>query len=200
MAGELEPDAALMMRVKEGESSAFTELVERYKQPVINLVARMLQNPSEAEDVAQMVFVQAYRSAERYRPSAKFSTWLFTIARNLCFNELRRRSRHHIESMDAPLGNEPDATAREHEDRTTLTPPDHLLQGELEELVQKALADLPETQRMAVLLCREDELTYDEMAEVLGTSVSATKSLIHRGRESLKARLKAYLQTGEWET
>lgn len=189
-----------MMRVKEGDTSAFTQLVERYKQPVINLVTRMLQDPTEAEDVAQMVFVQAYRSAPRYQPSAKFSTWLFTIARNLCFNELRRRARVRLDSMDAPSGSSPDAPVPEHEDRVTLSPPNQALHGELEDLLEQALADLPESQRLAVLLCREQELTYEEMAEVLGTTISATKSLIHRGRETLKARLKAYLRSGEWES
>ena len=84
MSAELDPDAALMLRVKEGDVSAFTELVDKYKQPVMNLVYRMLHDATEAEDLAQNVFVQVYRSASRYRVSSKFSNWLFTIARNLC--------------------------------------------------------------------------------------------------------------------
>src|SRR5262245_20182604 len=100
MSIELEPDAALMLRVKQGDAGAFTQLVEKYKQPVMNLVCRMLGDPIESEDVAQAVFVQVYRSAQRYEVSAKFSTWLFTIARNLSLNELRRRSRHPAASLD----------------------------------------------------------------------------------------------------
>jgi DNA-directed RNA polymerase specialized sigma24 family protein len=89
---ELDPDAALMLRVKQGDTAAFTALVEKYKQPVMNLAWRTLRDETEAEDLAQNVFVQAWKSADRYQATAKFSTWLFTIARNLCFNEIRRRS------------------------------------------------------------------------------------------------------------
>jgi RNA polymerase sigma-70 factor (ECF subfamily) len=80
----------------------------------------------------------------------------------------------------------------------TASPPERLLHGELEEKIEQAVADLPENQRLAILLCRQDELSYEEIARVLGCSVSATKSLIHRGRETLKQRLKPYLQTGVW--
>ena len=89
-----DPDAALMLRVKQGDMAAFEELVEKHKQPVMNLIYRTLQDATEAEDLAQNAFVQVFKSAHRYRASAKFSTWLYTIARNLCLNELRRRSRH----------------------------------------------------------------------------------------------------------
>ena len=101
MSAEQDPDAALMLRVKQGDTAAFEQLVDKYKQPVMNVVYRMLRDATEAEDVAQNVFVQVYKSASRYEVSSKFSTWLFTIARNLCLNELRRRSRHPADSMDA---------------------------------------------------------------------------------------------------
>src|SRR6185295_14352695 len=94
MSSNADPDAALMLRVREGDRSAFELLVEKYKQPVINLVARTIGDVTEAEDIAQHVFVQVYKSAHRYEVTAKFSTWLFTIARNLSLNEIRRRSRH----------------------------------------------------------------------------------------------------------
>ena len=102
MAAQTDPDAALMLRVKQGDSGAFAELVDKYKQPVVNLAHRMLRDATEAEDVAQNVFIQVHRSADRYQVSAKFSTWLFTIARNFCLNEIRRRSRHPADSMDVP--------------------------------------------------------------------------------------------------
>jgi RNA polymerase sigma-70 factor, ECF subfamily len=198
MSAESESDAALMLRVKQGDSGALAELVDRYKQPVINLVYRMLHDAAEAEDVAQTVFLHVYRSAQRYEVSAKFSTWLFTIARNLCLNELRRRSRHPAESMDAPHPDQEDQPRHQFEDKKALAPPDHLLHGELAAKIEEALADLPENQRLAILLCRQDELSYEEIAQVLGCSLSATKSLIHRGRESLKQQLKPYLRTGHW--
>ena len=89
--------------------------------------------------------------------------------------------------------------APQFEDKKTEPPPDKLLQRELEQKIDEALTALPENQRTALLLCRQDELSYEEIAEVLGCSLSATKSLIHRGRETLKERLKPYLKTGVWE-
>jgi RNA polymerase sigma-70 factor (ECF subfamily) len=197
MPPNLDPDAALMLRVKQGDTTAFTELVEKYKQPVMNLAYRTVRDMTEAEDLAQNVFVQIYKSAARYKSTAKFSTWLFTIARNLCLNEIRRRSRHPADSLDAPHPDQEDQPLQQFEDKTTVSPPENVLQGELVWQIDRALADLPENQRSAILLCRQEELSYEEIAEVLGCSVSATKSLIHRGRETLKERLKAYLRTGE---
>lgn len=188
-----------MLRVKKGDTAAFTELVEKYKQPVMNLVYRTIHDLTEAEDLAQNVFVQVFKSASRYQSTAKFSTWLFTIARNLCLNEIRRRTRHPAESLDAPHPEQEDQPLRQFEDKKTFSPPESLLHGELAGKIEEALADLPENQRSAILLCRREDLSYEEIAEILGCSVSATKSLIHRGRESLKERLKAYLRSGDWE-
>jgi RNA polymerase sigma-70 factor (ECF subfamily) len=198
MSPEPDPDAALMLRVKQGDEGAFTELVEKYKQPVMNLVFRMLRDLTEAEDVAQNVFVQVYKSAHRYQVASKFSTWLFTIARNLCLNEIRRRSRHPADSLDVPHPDQEDQPLHQYEDKKTVSPPDRLLHGELETKIEQAVAELPEAQRSAILLCRRDDLSYEDIARVLGCSVSATKSLIHRGRETLKQKLKPYLRTGSW--
>jgi RNA polymerase sigma-70 factor (ECF subfamily) len=193
-----DPDAALMLRVREGDRAAFEALVDKYKQPVINLVYRTLPDAAEAEDLAQHVFLQVFKSAHRYEVSAKFSTWLFTIARNLCLNEIRRRSRHPAESMDATAPDDEDQPLRQIEDTRVCSAPDALLHSELEDKIDQALAELPEKQRTAIVLCRQEELSYEEIAAVLGVSVSATKSLIHRGRETLKQKLKPYLRTGVW--
>src|SRR2546423_1427294 len=199
MAAEQDADTALMLRVKQGDSAAFAELVDKYKQPVMNVVYRMLRDATEAEDVAQTVFVQVYKSADRYKIAAKFSTWLFTITRNLCLNEIRRRSRHPADSMDAPHPEYEDQPLAQFEDKKNFSPPEGLLHQELEEKIEAALAELPENQRTAILLCRQDELSYEEIAKVLDCSLSATKSLIHRGRETLKQKLKPYLRTGAWK-
>ncbi len=198
MFAEPDPDAALMLRVKQGDTGAFAVLVDKYKQPVLNVAYRMLRDATEAEDLAQTVFVQVFKSAGRYEVSAKFSTWLFTIARNLCLNEIRRRSRHPVDSMEATHPAQEDLPAQQFPDVKTVSPPESLLHGELEEKIEQALAGLPENQRLAIALCREDELSYEEIARVLDCSVSATKSLIHRGRETLKQKLKPYLETGVW--
>jgi RNA polymerase sigma-70 factor, ECF subfamily len=199
MASARDPDAVLMLRVQRGELRAFEELVDKYKQAVVNLIARMLGDPTEAEDLGQNVFVQVFRSAGRYRVSAKFSTWLFTIARNLCLNELRRRSRHPAQSLDDPhpeLEHEPRHAVA---DRRQPGPVETLLEGELVAKIQEALLDLPENQRLAILLWRDEDLAYEDIAAVLGCSLTAVKSLIHRGRETLKRRLKPYLRTGVWD-
>ena len=187
-----------MLRVKAGDMIAFEELVNKYKQQVIHVIHRSIRDFSEAEDLAQNVFVQVFKSAPRYEASAKFATWLFTIARNLCLNEVRRRSRHQAESLDASQAVHEDQPVRQYEDVKNAAPPDAVLRTELEDKIDQALADLPENQRTAIVLCQQDELSYEEIAEVLGTTLSATKSLIHRGRETLKQRLKPYLKTGAW--
>jgi RNA polymerase sigma-70 factor (ECF subfamily) len=199
MAIRNDPDAELMLRVKQGDVHAFEQLVEKYKQPVVNLIARTLNDPSEAEDIAQNVFIQVYKSAPRYKVSARFSTWLYTIARNLSLNEIRRRSRRPADSIEQSAGGE-DAPVRQFEDVRSPAAPESLLQNELELKIQEALQQLPENQRTAILLCRQEELSYEEIARVLGCSLSATKSLIHRGRETLKQRLKPYLRSGTWES
>jgi len=198
MPGNLDPDAALMLRVKKGDREAFASLVEKYRQPIMNFVHRTLRDETEAEDLAQNVFLQVYKSSSRYESTAKFSTWLFTIARNLCLNEIRRRSRRRAESLDATHPEMEDQPVHQLEDKKNFSPPESLLHGELEEKIAQALADLPENQRTALLLCRQDELSYEEIAKVLDCSLSATKSLIHRARETLKSRLKPYLRTGAW--
>jgi RNA polymerase sigma-70 factor (ECF subfamily) len=198
MGTDQDPDAALMLRVKQGDMRAFTELVDKYKQPVMNLVYRMIRDATEAEDIAQHVFVQVHKSADRYQVSSRFSTWLFTIARNLCLNEIRRRTRHPADSMDAQHPEMEDQPYQQYEDKKAASAPESLLINELERKIDEAVAALPENQREAILLCRQDELSYEEIAKVLGCSVSATKSLIHRGRETLKQKLKPYLRTGVW--
>ena len=123
MSANVDPDAALMLRVKQGDTAAFTTLVEKYKQPVMNLAFRTLRAEAEAEDLAQTAFVQAWKSAARYEPSAKFSTWLFTIARNLCLNEIRRRHRHPAESLDQTRDDSDDQPLHQVEDRRTSAAP-----------------------------------------------------------------------------
>jgi RNA polymerase sigma-70 factor (ECF subfamily) len=192
-------DAALMLRVKRGDRAAFAVLVEKYKQPLFNFICRTLRDETESEDLAQNVFLQVYKSRQRYQATAKFSTWLFTIARNLCLNEIRRRSRHPAESIEESHTDNEDRPQRQYEDKKNFLPGENVLHGELANKIEEAIADLPEMQCTAILLCRQDELSYEEIAEILGTSLSATKSLIHRGRETLKEKLKPYLKSGHWD-
>ncbi|MCF7669270.1 MAG: sigma-70 family RNA polymerase sigma factor [Verrucomicrobia bacterium] len=193
MLGNPDPDAQLMLLVKQGDISAFETLVEKYKQPITNYVARILQDRDEAEDIAQNVFIQVFKTARRYKATAKFSTWLFTIARNFCLNEIRRRSRRPADSLETTNQSQHTPAANT---STSLNPPEpskKIFDDELIELIDEAIASLPETQKTALLLVREEELSYEDIAKILGCSLSATKSLIHRARESLKQKIKPYL-------
>ena len=183
-------DFALMEGIGKGDHAAFRELVERHQLAVIGTVAKMLGNPSEAEDIAQQVFLRIWRNAKRYRPDAKFTTYLFTITRNLVFNETRRRSRKKEVSSDE-RGENPHQIIAANPDRQ---PDAALLQAELQRAVDAAIAALPESQRMAVVLRRYEQLSYGEIAEVLDLSVSAVKSLLFRARMTLRESLSGYLE------
>jgi RNA polymerase sigma-70 factor (ECF subfamily) len=182
-------DIRLMALVSAGETAAFEQLVERHQRLVIGTVGRMLGTHSDAEDIAQQVFVRVWKNAKRYVPRAKFTTWLLKITRNLVFNELRRRSRH----PQVPLQSESDEEERPLRDEHAVAPDASLLEHELQEAVDAAIADLPETQRMAVILRRYEELSYEQIAETLDQSVSAVKSLLFRARTELRESLKRYL-------
>jgi RNA polymerase sigma-70 factor, ECF subfamily len=187
-----DPGTALILRFQKGDEQAFQELVERFKVPVFNFVWHQIGDPSEAEDIAQNVFVQVYKSAARYEPRAKFTTWLFTIARNLCLNEFRRRHRHPVDSIHALQKHSDDPHSEEpfqHPDPTSRAPYAEVMERELQEQIFEAIQQLPENQRSAVILCRYEGLSYEEIAEVLKLSESAIKSLMHRARETLKEKL-----------
>lgn len=194
-----DPDVALILEVKKGKKDAFAVLVDKYKKPLINLLFRIVHDQTEAEDLAQATFVQVYKSLDKFNFSSRFSTWIFTIARNLALNELRRRARHPADSMELEIESEEGVILHQYEDKKSPIPCDHLVKEELMKKVEEALSKLPENQRTAIILFQQEDMSYEEIAEVLGCSISATKSLIHRARETLKAMLKPYLQTGEWE-
>lgn len=182
-------DHALMVRIGEGDHHAFRTLVERHQNAVIGTVAKMLGNPTDAEDISQQVFLRIWRNARRYRPDAKFTTYLFTITRNLVFNETRRRGRKKEVSADEREENSHQLI----EDSPDRQPDSELLQSELQAAVDAAISKLPETQRMAVVLRRYEQLSYEEIAEILKLSVSAVKSLLFRARTSLREALSDYL-------
>ena len=189
LAQESAVDFALMVRVGKGDHAAFRQLVERHQDAVIGTVAKMLGNASESEDIAQQVFLRIWRNAKRYRPDAKFTTYLFTITRNLVFNETRRKSRKKEVSSDEREENS-NLTVEASPDRQ---PDAKILQAELQQKVDEAIAALPEAQRMAVVLRRYEQLSYEEIATVLDLSVSAVKSLLFRARTNLREALSDYL-------
>ncbi len=179
----------LMLRVKGGDIAAFEEIVEIHQHAVIGTVAKMLGNANDAEDIAQQVFIRVWKSAARYQVSAKFTTWMFTITRNLVFNEMRRRKRKPVVSMDE-REEEYNLIAK---DESTATPDQQVLENELVKAIDDAIQSLPEKQRLAVILRRYEDRSYEEIAEILSMSLSAVKSLLFRARGQLKENLQAYL-------
>jgi RNA polymerase sigma-70 factor (ECF subfamily) len=182
-------DFTLMKQIAGGNESAFRALLTRHQDSVVGTVAKMLGNPSDAEDIAQQVFLRVWTHAKSYRPDAKFTTYLFTITRNLVFNETRRRSR----KKEIPLDTGDSSGNHEPGDDPHRQPDASLLEAELRIAVDKAIASLPETQRLAVILRRYEDLSYEELAEVLELSVSAVKSQLFRARSSLREALAGYL-------
>jgi len=182
-------DVRLMRLVGQGDTGAFEELVDKHQALVAGTVARMLGSNSDVEDIAQQVFIRVWKSARRYVPRAKFTTWLLKITRNLVFNELRRsRRRPHV-----PLQSEPGAEDPPLKDETNLAPDASLLESELQRTVEEAILQLPESQRMALVLRRYEQLSYEQIAEVLDLSVPAVKSVLFRARTELRSRLSKYL-------
>ncbi len=181
---------ALMMRVREGDMKAFEKLVELHQGAIIGTVTRMLNNAEDAHDVAQQVFVRVWKSAPRYEPTAKFTTWLYTIMRNLVFNELRRRVRKKEVSLDEPIfDDQPREIAHPLADGADVI----AQREELEKALDEAIAKLPEKQRIAVVMRRFQETSYEDLCAVLGISLPAVKSLLFRARTELRKHLAAYL-------
>jgi len=182
-------DIALMRAIASGDDEAFRTLVTKHQHAVIGTIAKMTGRVDDAQDLAQQVFVRIWKSAGRYEPSAKFTTWLFTIVRNLVFNETRRAYRKMEVSMDAHT----EATSYEEPDRVTPGPDEMLLHRELTEAADAAIAALPEPQRMAVVLRRFENMQYEEIAQILGTTVPAVKSLLFRARGQVREAMQKFL-------
>lgn len=186
-----DPDIRLMLRVRDADDqAAFAELVERFQHRLVGVMHHLVGTPDEAEDLAQEVFLRVYRTRKKYTPKARFATWLFTIANNLALNALRDRRRRPqvpLQVRDSgPLG-PPPAARTDH-------PPTHALQQEeLAAVVRRALDGLNERQRVAVVLNKFEDLGYAEIAEVMGLSVKAVKSLLSRARGKLRAALQPYI-------
>jgi RNA polymerase sigma-70 factor (ECF subfamily) len=182
-------DVRLMRLVARGDTSAFEKVIERHQALVAGTAARMLGSNSDVEDIAQQVFIRVWKSARRYVPRAKFTTWLLKITRNLVFNELRRAKRR----AQVPLQSEPGAEEIPLKDETNPAPDASLLDDELQRAIEEAIMQLPESQRMALVLRRYEQLSYEQIAEVLDLSVPAVKSVLFRARTELRTRLNKYL-------
>ncbi|MBE7495659.1 MAG: sigma-70 family RNA polymerase sigma factor [Verrucomicrobiaceae bacterium] len=184
----------LMLRVKDGDERAFEKLVEMHQNAVIGTVYRMLGSVDDAHDIAQQVFVRVWRSAPRYEPTAKFTTWLYTITRNLVFNETRRRGRRKEVSMEQESEDDP---PKHFVDHSVPGADENLAKAEFHDALDRAIAALPEKQRMAVILRGRQDLPYEEICVILKMSLPALKSLLFRARNDLRKHLERFLGEGE---
>ena len=182
-----DPDVQLMLDLKRGDRSAFEALMRKYYPRILNFIYRFIGNREIAEDLSQDVFMKVYKSAWRYRPRSKFQTWLYTIAKNVSLNELRRKRKMMV-SLDETHD------SGENELRKEIAHPDDdpsqaVLAKEKVALIQAAINDLPENQKMAVILKRYENFSYAQIAATLNITDKAVKSLLSRARVNLKKRL-----------
>lgn len=193
-----DPDVRLMLRVRDDDAAAFEELMLRYQNRLVSLLAHLVGQRDMAEDLAQEVFMRVYRARKRYVPGSKFSTWLFTIANNVASNALRSLSRRREINL-APVGpgdtggNPLESAAQA---ASGLMPTRQLDKAELREVVQLAVNTLNDRQRMAVLLCKFEHLSYAEIGEIMGMSPQAIKSLLSRARANLRDVIEPYMKQG----
>lgn len=178
-----DPDVELMLRVRIGDEAAFQALFRRHAAPLVGFVDRFFHNRAQSEEVVQEVFLKVYRARKRYEPRAKFTTWLYTIATRACLNEVRRNRPRRTE----PLEDDPDTAAA-----GTVPAADQMLEGRrLQELVERVLDRMPDSQRAAMLLVRFGACSYAEAAQILKTTEPAVKSLLFRATDELRQALEA---------
>jgi RNA polymerase sigma-70 factor, ECF subfamily len=194
-----DPDVRLMLQVRDDVQGAFEVLVERYQHRLVGVMVHLIGKTEEAEDLTQEVFLRIYKARKGYRPRAKFSTWLFTIANNLALNHLRGKGRNPTVALEGPSSDT--STALRPADQRVVardgTASAQMRKLELSEIVREALEDLGEDQKMAVLLNKFEDMSYSEIAAIMGRSEPAVKSLLARARNNLRERLEPYLRTGE---
>lgn len=191
----IDPDVELMVAVQHDNSAAFEQLLDKYHRPIVNFIYKFVNNVTEAEDLAQEVFLRIYRARYRYQPKARFAAWAYRIATNLSLKEAERKrrrgfwSRNHKGREDTS-GNEevfsdplPDAEGR-------------LISTELGHVIRSAIRSLPRNERVAVVLRRYEELSYKEIAEIMSCTEAAVKTYIHRGKLHIRDRILPYLQKG----
>jgi RNA polymerase sigma-70 factor (ECF subfamily) len=181
------PDEELMAKTAEGDEYAFEILARRHQTSVLNLIYRYVGDRTQAKDLAQEVFVRVWQAAKTYKPTAKFTTWIYRITANLCLNELKASGRRKwISRFSGEEGQEVGVEAFSDESPSA---EDLLLAGERSRQITDALQSLPENQRMAVILKKFDDLSYQEIARILDCSVSAVESLLVRGKRNLQEKL-----------
>jgi RNA polymerase sigma-70 factor (ECF subfamily) len=186
-------DHALIEATKQGDESAYAEIVQRYRNPIVNYLYRFLNDYEEAIDLAQETFVRVYFAIDRYHTGYAFSTYIYRIATNLAISELRRRKRRRLLSLTGLFQSEADdITEFQPKDERQLQD-DDLVEDEQNRVIARAIAALPEKYRVPIILRDVEGRSYEEIAEIMELGLGTTKSRISRGRGLLKEKLKGYL-------
>ena len=186
-------DEALMLRYRDGEVRAFEVLVGRHRRPVYNFILRFVRNPAQAEDLLQETFLRVIKSAEDYQRQAKFTTWLYTIARNLCVDSSRRAKHRNMASLDAPVSKHEDAAPLgDFVAGSEMAGDRHAINQQLQERMRRAIEALPDEQREIFLLREVADLQFNEIAEVLGCPENTVKSRMRYALDKLRAALEDY--------
>ncbi len=185
-------DSQLMVQFKNGNKAAFEQLFDAYHRPIINFCYRLLGNVSDAEEVAQETFLKVYRAADQYEPLAKFSTWLYTIAKNLCLNRIRDTHPERLQDIESE-------DSEENVLETTIpantpSPEEECSEKELSKIIERAVSNLPSSLRIPFILNRYQEQSYEEIAKILGISVTAVTIRIHRALKRLTKKLEPYIK------
>jgi len=190
-----DPEVQLMMRTKEGDDEAFGQLVSAYQDRLVGIFYHMLRDQEVAEDLAQEAFLRIYRARETYKPTAKFSTWLFRIANNLASNSRRSKGRRREVPLNlrdsGPLGPRPEEKLVA--EKSALMPTRLAAKSEMRSVVREALDSLNDRQRMALYLHKFEGMSYADIGETMEVTPAAVKSLLSRARENLKTKLEQYV-------
>jgi RNA polymerase sigma-70 factor (ECF subfamily) len=194
-----DPDAALMLAFQQGDEGAFRALFERHARAMFQFCHHFVRNAARAEELAQDVFLNVYRARDRYRPTARFKTFLYRVASNHCLNELRRAGVEGAAAARAPARDGEDGPQNDLDALPSgAASPEDVARGKaLEAAFQRVLARLPEKQRAALVLCRFEGLSYEEIAQVLETTVPAVKSLVHRATVATAEALAPFQTAGQ---
>jgi RNA polymerase sigma-70 factor (ECF subfamily) len=188
-----DPDAVLMQKFQQGDKAAFEALMVKYYPRLLNFIYRFVRNEQEAEDLTQETFIKVYHASWKYSSKAQFKTWLYTIAKNLALNAIRKNSRT-VFSLDAEFTDkEGENRQREIADDNAATADDKAIKDEEALIIKRALSSLPENQRIAIVLLRYESFSYEEIAETMSISVKAVKSILNRAKENLRIRLSSFI-------
>ena len=190
----VDSDFDLMLRVRRGDTASFDELLRRYRTPLVKYFYRMVRDQALAEDLAQEAFLRVYKARHRYRPDARFTTWLYRIATNLALNAIR-------DSKDARR-QDGNGSAEDGETSFDFVDPkvsaeQQLIETDRGRMIRLAIESLPENQRAAVVLHKYQDVDYRQIAGILKVSESAVKSLLFRAYETLRGRLEPLVRGGQ---